>query len=81
MSDERLAILLFDAGLVLAMVAMVIGPFGITNWALTAGVIACFFGIASFCLGFLCWDEWMKPDDRRDGEQETEQKPEHPVSK
>lgn len=62
MSNERLAMLFFDIGLVLAMISMVIGPFGITNWALTTGVVACFFGIASLCLGFLSWDEWMRPD-------------------
>lgn len=62
MSNERLAMLFFDIGLVLAMISMVIGPFGITNWALTTGVVACFFGIASLCLSFLSWDEWMTPD-------------------
>ena len=62
MSNERLAMLLFDIGLILAMISMVIGPFEITSWALTTGVVACFFGIASLCLGFLCWDEWMQPD-------------------
>ncbi|WP_411675893.1 hypothetical protein [Caproicibacter sp.] len=62
MSNERLAMLFFDIGLVLAMISMVIGPFEITNWALTTGVVACFFGIASLCLGFLSWDEWMEPE-------------------
>ncbi|QAT49207.1 hypothetical protein EQM14_05125 [Caproiciproducens sp. NJN-50] len=62
MSNERLAMLFFDIGLVLAMISMVIGPFGITNWALTTGVVACFFGIASLCLGFLNWDDWMRPE-------------------
>jgi hypothetical protein len=61
MSNERLAMLLFDIGLVLTMISMVIGPFGVTNWALTTGVVACFFGIASLCLGFLSWDDWMNP--------------------
>jgi len=64
LSNERLAMLLFDIGLVLAMISMVIGPFEITSWALTTGVVAGFFGIASLCLGFLCWDEWMKPEQR-----------------
>lgn len=74
MSDEKLAMLLFDIGLVFAMISMVIGPFGIINWALTTGVIACFFGIASLCLSFLSWDEWMYQSEPRDGEeQNTEQ--------
>ncbi|XOQ44856.1 MAG: hypothetical protein ACFWTN_10490 [Clostridium sp.] len=74
MSNERLAMLFFDIGLVFAMISMVIGPFGIMNWALTTGVIACFFGIASLCLSFLSWDEWMYESNSRDGaEQKTEQ--------
>ena len=75
MSNERLSMLFFDVGLVIAMISMVIGPFGITNWAMTTGLIACFLGIASLCLSFLSWDEWMqKPDQPHDKEQNTEQR-------
>lgn len=70
MSNEKLAMLFFDIGLVLAMISMVIGPFGITNWALTTGVVACFFGIASLCLAFLNWEDWMGPDRRPEPKQD-----------
>ena len=75
MSNERLAMLFFDVGLVLAMIAMVIGPFGITNWALTAGVVSCSFAIASICLSFLSWDEWENPQ-----APESDEKPKDPPS-
>lgn len=61
MSNEKLALLFFDIGLAIAMVAMVLGPFEITNWALTAGVVSCFFAVASLCLSFLDWDGWENP--------------------
>lgn len=77
MSNERLAMLFFDAGLVLAMIAMVLGPFGITNWALTCGVVACFFAVASLCLGFLSWEDEEEPADPAP----PEEKPQDPVSK
>ena len=68
MSNEKLAMLFFDIGLVLAMIAMVIGPFEITDWALTAGVVSCAFAAASLCLGFLSWDERENPEPPRSGE-------------
>jgi hypothetical protein len=76
MSNERLAMLFFDIGLVLAMIAMMIGPFEITSWALTAGVVSCAFAIASVCLGFLSWDEWENPEPPA-----QDKKPENPLSK
>lgn len=68
MSNEKLSLLFFDIGLALAMVAMVIGPFEITSWALTAGVISCVFAVASVCLSFLDWDAWENPAPPQSGE-------------
>lgn len=76
MSNEKLAMLFFDIGLVLALIAMVLGPFEITNWALTCGVVACFFAVASLCLGLLSWE-----DEEDVPEEESSEKPQDPVSK
>lgn len=81
MSNERLAMLFFDFGLVLAMIAMVIGPFEITNWALTAGVVACFFAIASISLAFLSWDERDEQERNETEEKKPPQAPDDPLSK
>lgn len=77
MSNEKLAMLFFDIGLVLALIAMVLGPFEITSWALTCGVVACFFAVASLCLGFLSWDD----EENGPKEEESPEKPQDPVSK
>ncbi|MCI1966241.1 MAG: hypothetical protein LKJ17_08965 [Oscillospiraceae bacterium] len=62
MSNERLAMIFFNIGLILTLISMALGPIQITNWALTTGVVACFFAIASLCLAFLSWDEWVQQD-------------------
>ena len=72
MTDGKLAMILFDIGFVFALAAMVLGPFEITNWALTAGVVACFFAIASLILGFQYWSE-LDEEDRRQEEAEIEE--------
>lgn len=56
MSDEKLALVLFDIGFVLMLVSMVIGPFGITNWALTTAVIACCLALGAIAIAFQGWD-------------------------
>ena len=65
MSDGKLAMLFFDIGFVFTLAAMVLGPFEIANWALTAGVVACFFAIASLVLAFQYWSE-LEEEDRRE---------------
>jgi hypothetical protein len=62
MSDERLALLLFDIGFILMLISMVIGPFGITRWALTTAVVACFLALAAIAIGFQGWDENPEED-------------------
>lgn len=56
MNDEKLAVILFDVGFVLALVSMVIGPFGIENWAITLAGIACCLALGAMVIGFEGWD-------------------------
>lgn len=79
MDDGKLSLLLFDFGLLCALAAMVLGPFEIMNWALTAGVAACFFAVASLILAFQYWDELDEEDLRRQIKKTESGKP--PVSK
>lgn len=70
MSDGRMALNFFEIGLVLALVSMVLGPFGVTDWAIAAAVVACFIALAGMYLAFSSWDE---PDEL------SPQEPEPPV--
>jgi hypothetical protein len=72
MSDERLALLLFDIGFVLMLISMVIGPFGIQNWALTTAVVACFLALAAISIAF---QDWLGPEDGSKSENSEDQKP------
>lgn len=67
MSDEKLALVLFDIGFVLTLVSMVIGPFGIENWAVTTASIACCLALGVIVIAFQGWDD-------RPGEQDSEMK-------
>lgn len=66
MSDGKLSLVLFDIGFVLMLISMVIGPFGITNWALSAAAAACFLALAAMSFAFQCWDEDDADDDREE---------------
>lgn len=57
MSDGRMALNFFEIGLVLALVSMVLGPFGVTDWSIAAAVVACFIALAGMYLAFSSWDE------------------------
>ncbi len=57
MNDEKLAVVLFDVGFVLTLVSMVIGPFGIDNWAITLAGIACCLALGAMVIAFEGWDD------------------------
>ena len=60
MSDSKMAVIFFEIGLVLTLVSCVLGPFGITGWAIACAVTACFLA----CIGlFLAVAGWKEPDD------------------
>ncbi|MDF1493316.1 hypothetical protein [Caproiciproducens sp. CPB-2] len=69
MSDGKLAVLFFEAGIVLTLISMVLGPFEITGWALACASVACFVALAGMYLAFCSWNE---PDE------EDEPPPEEP---
>ena len=82
MTDGKLAMLFFDLGMLFALAAMVLGPFNIVNWALTAGVIACFFAIASMVLAFQYWGELDEEDRLNKSSNRAErQEPQETVNK
>ncbi|MBS6861006.1 MAG: hypothetical protein DBX51_06355 [Clostridiales bacterium] len=60
MSDGKMAIIFFEIGLVLTLVSCVLGPFGITGWAIACAVTACFLACAGL---FLAMSSWKEPDD------------------
>lgn len=67
MNDEKLAVVLFEVGFVLALVSMVIGPFGIDNWAITLAGIACCLALGAMVIAFEGWD--MPSGQQPEGEQ------------
>lgn len=69
MSDEKLALVLFDIGFVLTLVSMVIGPFGIENWAVTTASIACCLALGVIVIAFQGWDD--RPGEQDDSEMQS----------
>jgi hypothetical protein len=61
MDDEKLAVILFDIGFVMTLASMVIGPFGITNWAIMFAGIACCLALGAMAIAFEGWD--VPPED------------------
>lgn len=59
MSDGKMAVIFFEIGLVLTLVSCVLGPFGITGWAIACAVTACFLACAGL---FLAVSSWKEPD-------------------
>ena len=80
MNDGTLSSILFDIGFVAALAAMILGPLEIDNWAVTAGVIACCFALASVALGLQYWNDQEQEDGENPPEAENPGAAE-PVSK
>ena len=76
MSDEKLAFALFDIGFALMLVSMVIGPFGIDNWAVTTAGIACCLALGVIVIAFQGWDvpSDEQPEDIRKNEPQEQKK-------
>lgn len=81
MNDGKLSGILFDTGFVAALAAMVLGPLEIDNWALTAGIIACCFALASIALGLQYWNELDQNDGQNPPEAPEEVKTAEMLSK
>lgn len=60
MSDGKMAVIFFEIGLVLTLVSCVLGPFGISGWAIACAVTACFLACAGL---FLAVSSWKETDD------------------
>ena len=52
MTDGKLAVIFFEAGIVLTLISMVLGPFEITDPALAAASIACVCALAGMVMAF-----------------------------
>ena len=71
--------ILIYLALALTLISMVIGPYGIVNWALTTAVVACFFALASIAVSMQSWEEQDEEDCRIREEQNRERQEEpHP---
>lgn len=57
MTDGKMAVLFFEIGLALTLASMVLGPFEITEWAISAAVVACCLALAGMYLAFWSWKE------------------------
>lgn len=76
MSDEKLALVLFDIGFALMLFSMVIGPFGTAdNWAVTTAGIACCLALGVIVIAFQGWDV---PEDEQPQEIHTDEPQEQP---
>ena len=67
MSSHTFSMILIVLALGLTLISMVIGPFGIVNWALTTAVAACFFALASLAVSMQSWEEQDAEDDEEHG--------------
>ena len=76
MSDEKLALVLFDIGFALMLVSMVIGPFGsMDNWAVTTAGIACCLALGVIVIAFQGWDAPLEePENIRKDEPQKQPK-------
>lgn len=57
MTDETLAEVLFSIGFGLMAASMVLGPFGVTRWAILTASLACCFALAAAVLAFYTWPQ------------------------
>lgn len=81
MSSHKFSMILIGIALALTLVSMVIGPFGIVNWALTTAVVACFFALASLAISMQAWEEQEEEDDRVERERREKEMPSSGLNK
>lgn len=70
MSDHKLAFIFFEIGMILCVVAMILGPVGIDVWSVAFSAVAIFLACAGTYLAFCSWKE---PDDPKRGKQAIDQ--------
>ena len=63
MSDGKMAVIFFEIALVLTLVSCVLGPFGISGWAIACAVTACFLACVALFLAISCWKETDDPSE------------------
>lgn len=56
MSDHKLAFIFFEIGMILCVVAMILGPIGIEVWSVACSAVAIFLACAGIYLAFCSWD-------------------------
>ncbi|NLG92380.1 MAG: hypothetical protein GX485_02260 [Clostridiales bacterium] len=74
MSDGKLAVLLFEVGMVLTLISMVLGPFEITGWALATAAVACVVAFSGMFLAFDSWEEPIEEEWQKEKEPEDQQR-------
>ncbi len=57
MAYQRIAIFLWACGMILALVSMVLGPFGYTNQSVMSSVGAGFLALVGFYPAFRAWED------------------------
>jgi len=57
MSDSTIAKSFFEIGIILALAAMVFGPFDMKDWSIACGATACFLAVAGMYFAFEGWNE------------------------
>lgn len=60
MTNEKLTTLFFDIGFIMAVISMIIGPFGIENWSIATAMTACFLALGIIYLLFQDWEDGTK---------------------
>ena len=63
MSDGKMAVIFFEIALVLTLVPCVLGPFGISGWAIACAVTACFLACVALFLAVSSWKETDDPSE------------------
>lgn len=57
MSDHKLSFIFFEIGMILCVVAMVLGPVGIEIWSVACSAVAIFLACVGLYLAFCSWSE------------------------
>ena len=63
MSDHKLAFIFFEIGMILCVVAMILGSIGIEVWSVACSAVAIFLACAGIYLAFCSWDS--APEQKR----------------